>query len=650
MRLAELLASVIGLSLLSVSAHAVERIERGNLVMENVPAIPASLAETTNRYQQTRSAGFEGWLGRDGGVLISTRFGETAQVHLVSAPGASRTQLTFFAEPVAETTPAPDGQRFLFTKDVGGNEFFQVFEFDLASGDYRQLSDGKSRNTDLLWSNGGQQFAYSTTRRNGRDTDLVIGKPGSTDVRSITAREGSWAALDFAPDDARLLIVKYVSISESELYIADLGASKKPRLQRFHKTREPVSFSSASFSRDGRGIYFVSDENADVQRLRYENLDGSGAKVLSGDAHWDVEDVALSDDGRHLAYTLNADGISELRLLDLKTGKALPVPTLPIGVISRLAFDPAGQRLGFNLNSARSPSDVFSFDLVTKPVLTRWTRSETGGLNAASFTEPQLVHMNSFDGLRVPAFYYPAAAGTDDKAGKRRPLLIQIHGGPEAQALPTFNPLIEYYVRELGIAVLVPNVRGSSGYGKRYLSLDDGRLREDSVRDIGALLDWAKTRPELDADRIAVMGGSYGGYMTLASMTHYNDRLRGGIDIVGISNFVTFLTNTQDYRRPLRRVEYGDESDRAMRAFLERISPTTQASKITKPLFVIQGANDPRVPASEAEQMVKTVRGNGGEVWYLLAKDEGHGFRKKSNRDLYNNAVILFLQKILLEP
>ena len=194
----------------------------------------------------------------------------------------------------------------------------------------------------------------------------------------------------------------------------------------------------------------------------------------------------------------------------------------------------------------------------------------------------------------------------------------------------------------------MPNVRGSSGYGKAYLQLDNGYQREDSVKDIGALLDWVARQSELDAERVAVIGGSYGGYMVLASMTHYDDRLRAGIDIVGISNFVTFLENTQDYRRDLRRVEYGDERDPEMRAFLEKISPTTNAGKITKPLFVAQGLNDPRVPASESEQMVEVIRENGGVVWYLLARDEGHGFRKKANRDYYGRAVVLFLQEHLL--
>jgi dipeptidyl aminopeptidase/acylaminoacyl peptidase len=366
--------------------------------------------------------------------------------------------------------------------------------------------------------------------------------------------------------------------------------------------------------------------------------------VLSADIPWDVDEIELSPDGRYLAFVVNAGGMSELHLRDLRRDKAVATPALPVGIVGGLHFDAKGERLGFVLNGPRSPSDVFSFEL-GEDELVRWTRSETGGLDARTFTEPSLIEFPSFDGRRIPAFYYRVAAAA---APTKAPVLISIHGGPESQAVPAFNPLTEFYVRELGVAVLTPNVRGSSGYGKSYLLLDNGFKREESVKDIGALLDWVAKQPELDASRVAVIGGSYGGYMALASMTHYNDRLRAGIDIVGISNFVTFLTNTKDYRRDLRRAEYGDDRDPAMRAHLEKISPTANAARITKPMLVAQGANDPRVPRGEAEQIVATIRKQGGDAWYLLAKDEGHGFAKKVNRDYYQNAVILFLQKHLL--
>jgi dipeptidyl aminopeptidase/acylaminoacyl peptidase len=617
----------------------VQRAERGSLVLENVPDIPPALAERTNRYQQARSASLQGWVGD--GVLMATRFGDTAQVHHVAFPAGDRRQLTFFQEPVALAVPSPDGRSFLFRKDVGGNEQFQFYSFDLASGAYRLVTDGKSRNQGALWTDRGDRFAFSTTKRNGKDTDVHVMAPGADTSTPLVEREGAWGALDWSADGRRLLVMKYISINQSELHVVDVAARA---VTRFHPSDRPIAFGDARFSHDGDGVYYTSDEDGEFQRLRYERLGGDGPRVLTADIPWDIEGIELSADGRYLAFTVNAGGLSELHVRDLKRNKAVAVPKLPVGLVGNLRFHRTEPRLGFVLNGPRSPSDVFSFD-VGKDALTRWTRSETGGLDASTFTEPSLVEFPSFDARTIPAFYYRAPA----RAGRKAPVLISIHGGPESQARPSFNPLTEFYVRELGIAVLVPNVRGSEGYGKSYLQLDNGMLREDSVKDIGALLDWIAQQPELDAGRVAVIGGSYGGYMVLASMTHYNDRLRAGVEIVGISNFVTFLTNTSDYRRDLRRAEYGDERDPAMKAHLEKISPLASVKKITRPMLIAQGANDPRVPRSEAEQIVASIRSQGGDAWYVLAMDEGHGFAKKGNRDHYQNATILFLQKHLVE-
>jgi dipeptidyl aminopeptidase/acylaminoacyl peptidase len=637
------IATLVGLLLTCLAASAappkVQRVERGNLVIENVPEIPAALAERTNQYQQARGAVLQGWLGDT--LLVTTRFGDTSQVHRVAFPGGDRHQLTFFPEPVGTAAPSPDGRSFLFNKDVGGNEQYQIYRFDLAGGSYRMLTDGKSRNQGALWSDKGDRFAFSTTKRNGKDTDVHVMAPGADASTPLVEREGAWSAVDWSADGSRLLVMRYISITQSELYVVDVAARA---VTRFHPSERPIAFGDARFAHDGKGVYYTSDEDSEFQRLRYERLGGDGPRVLSADIPWDVEEFELSADGRYLAFLVNAGGLSELHVRDLKRDKAVAVPKLPVGLAGNLRFHRTEHRLGFVLNGPRSPSDVFSFE-VGRQELTRWTRSETGGLDATTFTEPSLVEFASFDGRKIPAFYYRPAA---PKAGAKIPVLINIHGGPESQARPSFSPLTEFYVRELGLAVLFPNVRGSAGYGKGYLQLDNGFLREDSVKDIGALLDWVAKQPELDASRVAVIGGSYGGYMVLASLVHYNDRLRAGIDIVGISNFVTFLTNTQDYRRDLRRVEYGDERDPAMKAFLEKISPTTNAAKITRPMFIVQGANDPRVPRSEAEQMVATIRRQGGDTWYLLAMDEGHGFAKKGNRDYYQNATILFLQKHLL--
>jgi dipeptidyl aminopeptidase/acylaminoacyl peptidase len=506
------------------------------------------------------------------------------------------------------------------------------------------LSDGKSRNTGPEWANDGKRFAYSTTRRNARDYDIHIAGIGA-DSTSVPALEegGAWFAGEWSPDDSKLLIARYVSINENYPYLLDLESKE---LTPLGPPDKKIGYGDATFAKDGKGIYGSSDEDSEFTLLRYYDLESGKSEVLTQDIPWDVEDIELSEDGRYLAFTVNEDGISKLHVRDLETGQDVKLPKIPEAQVYSIEFSPTGHTLAFGMQNARTPGDVYSLDLGGGKLL-RWTRSEVGGLRTDEFVLPELIHYPTFDKVdgkprMIPAFYHRP------KGDGPHPVLIDIHGGPEGQERPYFSAQNQYLVNELGIAILAPNVRGSSGYGKSYLKLDNGYKREDSVKDIGKLLDWIETRPELDSKRVAVIGGSYGGYMVLASMVHYNDRLVAGIDIVGISSFVTFLENTKPYRQNLRRVEYGDERDPEMRKFLAEISPLTNAHKITKPLFIAQGLNDPRVPAGESEQIVKTVRENGGEAWYMLATDEGHGFAKKSNRDYFAAAASLFLETYLL--
>jgi dipeptidyl aminopeptidase/acylaminoacyl peptidase len=628
---------------LSTTAFAqVERREQGHLQIEGIPEIPPALAGRLHQYLNTRSAGLEGWIPGGQGLVISTRFGETTQLHIVDQPGGARRQLTFFEEPVAGAAVSPDpaANRLVFSRDVGGSEFYQLFLYDLQTGKYRMLTDGRSRNGSALWSKAGDRFAHQTTQRNGRDWDIHVMDLNGTST-SVLQESGLWSPWDWSPDDAKLLVSRYVSINESYPHILDLETGKLAVLEEPIKNRGPVAYGGARFDASGTGVYFVSDQDSEFRRLRHRELQTRKVKVLTQDIDWDVEGLELSPDGGTLAITVNEEGYSRLYLLETATEKRHSID-LPPGLVGSLKFSPDGRQLGLVLETPRTPGDVYTLDLATHQ-LVRWTFSEIGGLDSEALVAPELIRYESFDGRTIPAFFYrPQGDGPF-------PVVIDIHGGPESQERPSFNPTIQFYVNELGIAVLAPNVRGSAGYGKSYLLLDNGMKREDSVKDIGALLDWIETQPQLDSDRVAVFGGSYGGYMVLTSMTHYNDRLRAGIEYVGISNFVTFLQNTQDYRRDLRRAEYGDERDPEMRAFLERISPTTNAARITKPLFVAQGLNDPRVPASESEQMVSQIRSNGGNVWYLLATDEGHGFKKKSNRDYFTAASALFLKTYLLD-
>ncbi len=359
---------------------------------------------------------------------------------------------------------------------------------------------------------------------------------------------------------------------------------------------------------------------------------------------WDIDNAQLSWDRRYIALTVNENGLSTLHVIDTQSGKEVGMPKLPTGTINELCWHENNRDLAFSLNSSQSPSDVYSVDIQSRKV-ERWTRSETGGINPQSFVEPKLITWKSFDGREISGWLYTPK--TKPPAGKY-PVEIVIHGGPESQSRPSFLGRGNYLVNEMGVALIYPNVRGSTGYGKSFSELDNGFKREDTYKDIGALLDWIATQPELDANRVMVTGGSYGGHMTLAVATRYSDRIACSVDIVGISNLVTFLEHTEAYRRDLRRVEYGDERDPKMRAYLESIAPMNHVKEITKPMMVVAGVNDPRVPKSEADQMVKALEANGTPVWYLAAKDEGHGFGKKKNADFQFYTTVLFMQKYLL--
>lgn len=628
-------------------AQAADTITPGdNLVVEGIPPIPASLAQTVDRYTQFRSAGMLSWHPQRREILITTRFGDVNQIHRVAAPLGSRQQMTFFAEPVFRAGYQPTkGDFFIFSKDTGGNEFNQLYRYDFASGDVTLLTDGKSRNSGGVWSNKGDRMIYNSTRRTGKDNDFYMIDPANPKSDRLLAQVegGGWGGMSWSPDDRQLLVMEFVSVNESYLWTFDTNTGEK-KLITPKGGKDKVSYQGGVFSKDGKGLYVVTDRESEFQRLAYVDLATLKHTYLTTQIPWDVEEFDLSEDGKLLAYVSNEDGIGVLHLIDTATNQEKPLPKLPIGQVSGIVWHRNNQDLGFTLVSARSTADAYSLNVVTSKI-DRWTESETGGLNTANFSEPELVRWKSFDGRTISGFLYRPPA----KFTGKRPVIINIHGGPEAQFRPSFLGRNNYYLNELGVAILFPNVRGSTGYGKTFLQLDNGYLREDSVKDIGALLDWIATQPTLDKDRILVTGGSYGGYMSLAVATNYSDRIRAAINIVGISNFVSFLERTESYRRDLRRVEYGDERDPKMREFLLRISPLNNAEKIKKPLFVIHGKNDPRVPLNEAEQIVKTVRNNGVPVWYLMAKDEGHGFSKKRNVDFQFYSTIMFIRETLLK-
>jgi dipeptidyl aminopeptidase/acylaminoacyl peptidase len=515
-----------------------------------------------------------------------------------------------------------------------------------------RFTDGKSRYLSPRWSHDGKLLAYTSNARNGRDSDLYLADPAVPgSERRLAEVQGSWSPLDWSADDRRILLHEEISANETYLHWVDVASGQIHDLTpRTKKGETTVSWQTARWAKDGRSVYATSDKDSEVQRLVRLDLDGGKMAVLSGDTPWDVEEIELSDDGTRLAFFTNEDGFSRLHFIDPVHGTPFPSPGLPPGTALSAEFRRGSHELGFAMSWAQAPADVYSYDVDSKR-LERWTASEAGGLNPEQFVVPKLVRFPTFDEAApgkkrtVPAFVYQPPA---DRFKGPRPVYINIHGGPEGQTRPDFIGSNNYLINELGVAMIYPNVRGSSGYGKTYLKLDNWDKREDSVKDIGALLDWIATQPDLDASRVMVAGGSYGGYMVLASLVHYSPRLRCAFDTVGISNFVTFLENTSEYRRDLRRVEYGDERDPKLRAYLESIAPANHADKMTRPLLVAQGANDPRVPLAESDQIVAKVQANGVPVWYLVGKNEGHGFQKKDNSDYLRVTLIEFMRKYLL--
>ena len=645
----------IALALAASAAAEVKQrtANNGNLVMEDVPEIPAQIVADLNRYQNVRAAAVRAWSADGSSLYVSTRFGDVSNLHRVDMPGGARHQVTFFDEPIGQVARQPGAAMLTFTRDAGGSEFAQIFMLDPDGGDARMLTDGESRNGGVVWDREGRGFAYQSTARNGASNDIWLMDPEAPGDKRIVLEspDGTlWAPTEFSKSGSKVLVANYVSVTDARAHLLDLDTGDVTLLAGGGD--DPSFNIPLAFDDDNDGFWLITDRAGEFNTLAWQAMEpGAEPEYVTADIPWNIEGAALSDDRSRMVFIANEGGRSVLYLLDPAAREYRAVYGIPVGLVGGLEFSPDGTQLAMTINTAKSPSDTFVLELGAGPLdygrLERWTFSEVGGLDTSTFREPELIEFPTFDEVdgsprQIPAWLYkPAGDGPF-------PVVISIHGGPEGQSRPFFSSTYQLWLEKLGVAVLLPNVRGSTGYGKTYVTLDNGFRREDSVKDIGALLDWIETQPDLDQDRVAVFGGSYGGYMVLASAVHFSDRLRAAVDIVGISSFVTFLENTEDYRRDLRRVEYGDERDPEMRAHLEKISPVNNVEKIDVPLFIVQGENDPRVPVTESIQMVKALREQGQPVWYMNALNEGHGYRKKENRDIYQQATVLFLRTHLL--
>lgn len=635
--------SIAFLGTLVVRAEETDPRRPAAIEAKEVPVVPAELMAKLAQYQSVRGASFRGFAPDGSGILIGTRFGNSSQLHRVYEPGGRREQITFFDEPVSGSflPKATDGA-IVMLMDSGGNENDQVYLLDRQKFATTRLTDGKSRNKLGAVRPDGSQIVVTSNQRNGRDVDLYLADPRQPGSMKLVMQvdQQTWSAYDWSRDGKTLLLNRYVSANESYPALLDVASGQRTELSR--PTKDKAAFGPMAFAADGKSILIASDAGGEFSRLARLDLASQKYTWLTDDIPWDVSDIAVEPITGDIVVVVNEDGASRLYLLSPGDGSRRALK-LPLGIVSGLEFSPDGRRLGFTLARPDSPPDAYSLT-VAEGELTRWTFSEVGGLNPASFLAPSRIQFKSFDDRMIPAYYFrPRVASSSKKV----PVFISIHGGPESQYQPFFSPIIQYHLNELGIAVICPNVRGSSGYGKTYLALDNAEKREDSVKDIGALLDWIAQQPELDPSRVVVSGGSYGGYMVLASLTHFGERIKAGIDIVGIANFVTFLERTAPYRVDLRRAEYGDERDPRMRATFDRISPLNNADKIRSALMVVHGRNDPRVPFFEAEQIAAKVRASGKPVWTLFANNEGHGFAKRDNSDYQRAVEVLFLKQHL---
>jgi len=629
-----------------------------NLVVQGIPPIPQSLVERVQRYTDFRGHAFADWHPTRRELLVAYRKAgdDTPQLYRLAGPMAELEQLTAEADPVRVGTYEPrDGKYLVYARSSGGNEAAQLYRLDLDTRKTTLLSDPDQRHGLVGWLHDTSRLLYTAvpldrTAQGGTrasvDTTLWLIDPLQPEGRRkvATLPGGGWFGSAIAYGDQQIAVTHFLSAGESEIWLVDLASGARRQLLPAAGETLKASHFAAAFRRDGSGLFFTSDRAGEFTELMALDFASGRITRVSGHIPWDVSGVTASDDGRLVAAQVNVDGRDELRLFDTASLKELPAPKLPAGSVGTSEFDPRRAEVALSLNSAQGPSQLYTLDADSGRVA-QWTRAYAPpGVDMAGFGSQQIVRWTSFDGRRISGLLNRPPARFSGK----RPVVIDIHGGPEGQATAGFMGRDNYLIEELGVAVIQPNVRGSSGFGKTFLTLDDGMKREDSVKDIGALLDWIAQQPDLDPARVLVMGGSYGGYMSLAVATHYNERIAGTVDEVGISHFVTFLNNTESYRRDLRRVEYGDERDPAMRAFLDRISPLSNAQKIAKPLFVVQGKNDPRVPYTEAEQIVAKARANGTPVWYLRAENEGHGFARKENADYRFYAIVRFVETVLL--
>jgi len=566
-------------------------------------------------------------------------------ITLDTSPPSWPDQLTFRNERIAAADFSPTEDTLLLTADVGGNELTQLYTLSADGSIFTPLTDQPEIiHTSARWSPDGTRIAFSSNQRDRRYFDVYERSFVTSQVKQLLCHDGSNYLMNYSPDGQQVIVGRFASNVRNQLLLVDIQTGETRPLTPDSATISdgPAEHFYPSWSANRQGLYLLSNRNRQFLSLASLDLSTTELTYLR-DQHWDTEELALTDDGTRMALVTNEDGYSRLELFDVSNGwearQTLPAPTLtlPPGVITEVRWSRDNTCIAFTLNTTDDAPDVWLWH-VEQRALWRATHSSLGGIPRQTFVSPSLVRYPTFDERQIPAFLCLPRS----KQARGLPFVVYVHGGPESQSRPIFNPVIQYLVA-CGYGVFVPNVRGSTGYGYDYQSLDDVRLRMDSVADLQHAALYLQTSGLADPQRIAVMGGSYGGFMVLSALTTYPDLWAAGVDIVGIANFVTFLENTGPWRRKLREAEYG--SLEHGRDFLEQISPIRSVDRITSPLFVVHGANDPRVPVGEAEQIVAALLTRNIPVEYMRFEDEGHGLIKRANRLIAYPAIARFLDK-----
>ena len=643
-------AAALTLLMTSIGAQEAMLPPPPDVKTEGVPPIPRAIADGLARYANFTSAQLLAWHPSRRQIVVVTRLEDAPRLYMVEAPGKTPQSLSpdaVSSSVWARYDPA-DPNSLVYVKDAAaGAEAYNLYRLNPEKGTPTLLTDGKSRYAapplgSPVWSRQGTWIAYDSTERNGKDRDLYVMQPSDpSTARRVAEVDGIWLAQDWSPDGNALLATNEISSgSVCTLWRIDVRSGERKAIAPLD---DRAYWGNARFAADGRTVFAISTRGNGVGRIWQSSRSGVWRPITPEQE--EISEFELSADGQLAAMIVDHGGTDELRVIDVATRKPRRLPPLPPGVFSHLVWRPGSREIGFTIQTEHTFGDVFSID-TSLATLTRWTKSEAGGFDPETLPPPHVITWRTFDGRTISGLLYrPAARFTGP-----RPVMINLHGGPQLRARPTFVGRSNYFLNELGVAIIYPNYRGSSGFGDDFAAADDGMKRAGAIKDVGALLDWIAANPSLDKTRVMLTGASYGGYLALEAGAQYNDRIRCIYEGVGQTNLVTYLEQTEASRQGDRRTEYGDERDPAVRAFLLSISPITHAALLKKPLGIVHPGNDTRVPVSQARELIAAVKANGTPVWYMEYANAGHdSFPRNRADDQYNFACwIQFVKTYLL--